>query len=521
MEKTEVLYMRTDKALKNGIASVIYQTISVFLGLISRKVFIDVLGTEYLGLNGLFTNVLLILSLSEMGVSTAIVYHLYKPLAEKKFKEIAQLMNLYKIAYRYISLILFALGLTILPFLKYIIKDSSFSMNYIMMIFVLFLLNTVSSYWFSYKRSLLYVDQVNYITIRVDIIVRILGTILNVILLLTFHSFVIYLVAGMVITLLNNLRISFIVDKRYSFLLHEKSIPEKEKLKKIVQDVKNLFIHRLSSIVLEGTDNILISSFVGIAQVGVYSNYSMIINLIQNFVMQFFNSVQAGFGDMIARGGKSEIDVILKRYTLICFLIGSFCSTSFVCLLDDFITLWLGSKYVMSFLVILIVILNFFIQIIRLPLWQIVNVSGMFKEDRNNALLQAISNLVFSLLLLKLFGLVGVFLGTSISTILALQLKIRLLYNKFLKLSSKTYTLAVAKYFLLFSMNIAITYWLCSYISINNVYINFLGKMFACVTVSNLINVLLFKGTDEFHYVKKLVRTIFVKFKNKSANLMS
>lgn len=497
--------MRIKNSIINGLMGVGYQFLLLILNFISRKIFLDCLGIEYLGLNGLFTNILVMLSLAELGVGTAINYNLYKPLADDNKKEVAALMNLYKVMYRWIAGCIALVGFILMFFIQYIIKEVSFNLSYIRVIYLLFLTNTVASYLVAYKRSLLYADQKNYIIVKWDMLSSIVGTIAKIISLLATKNYIIFLILQIVFSILPNVLAAKIVNKRYPYIVNAKIKLKGDKLNKVVSDIKNLFIHKLANFIVHSTDNLIISSFIGINTVGLFSNYKLIIGTLNGFIGQAFSGVQASLGNLITVEDKKRIVDIFKRLNFLTFWISSFCAVSLYILIHDFISLWLGEVYLLRGGSIEIVIFNMILMLLATPLWQLMTVSGLFKQDKLNATIEMILNLILSLILVNTIGLPGVFLGTTLSYIVAWVLKTQTIFKYYLNESAREYCTRELLYIGIIGLEVWLVFFIIQQLDIINIHVLFVVKMCICVLIPNIINVILFRNTDDFKYFKNIL----------------
>ncbi|MGE7182762.1 lipopolysaccharide biosynthesis protein [Peribacillus sp. NPDC006672] len=502
--------MRTQRTLKIIYWGLVSQVIILLIGFITRKIFLMILDSTYLGINSLFGNIISIISLAELGVSSAIIYHLYKPIADNNSKEITKLMNLYKKVYRIIALVITIIGLLFIPFLEYVVKDSTFSLGYLRIIFCIFLFDTVVSYFFSYKRSMIFADQKNYIVIINDTIFKILTAIVNIVILILTKDFILYLLSSTVLKVLNNITIALIADMKYPYIKNNDKL-EKEKTKKIFKNIKDIFINKLSWTVTSATDSIIISMYFNLSIIGMIANYNLIILSIQNLVVKLLDSTQASIGDLLVKGKKEYIYMILKRLSLLAFFIASFFGLSLIFLSSPFISIWLGGQYLISNDIIIVLILNFFFLVLRTPLWQMVGVSGLFRQERNIALIGTIANLIVSIVLVKYIGLIGVFLGTLLSILIQIGLKVPLFFNNFLLMKAREYFKTLLKFIILFFIEFLIIYYVSLLINIENRYFEFIVLALICMCIPNTINYLVFRNSEEYKYLKSLAENIVKK----------
>ncbi|MBO0454300.1 lipopolysaccharide biosynthesis protein, partial [Candidatus Enterococcus murrayae] len=360
MKKNRLQY----SLLNSSISTIIY-VFRLILQFVVRTYFIKFLGAEYLGLNGLFTNILSILSLAELGIGTSIVYSMYKPLADENRQKIRSLMQLYKKAYNYIGLLVGLIGICIIPFLKYMIK-SDLSINEIYIIYILFLLNSVVSYFFTYKRSLIIADQRSYIVSLNDFIFLLITNIIQIAVLYLYPNFIVYLSIQIFFTFLTNLNISRKTDKDYPYLkedIHEKLEPET--ISEIKKNVIGNVSSKIGGVVVMGTDNILISTFVSLTAVGIYSNYLLLVNSVQNLCKQVTNSITASIGNFAATTSKDKGFELFKRHLFVNHTLIFFSSVVLLNVLNPFIKLWLGPDFLLSDLNSTLIVFNFIIQVYR------------------------------------------------------------------------------------------------------------------------------------------------------------
>ena len=310
---------RTKNALLNMISGSTMQIINVLLGFVSRTIFIKLLNADYLGVNSLYSNILMVLSFAELGIGNAIAFCLYEPIANNDKKRIQALMKFYKKAYSFIGIIIFIIGLGLIPFMNIIIKNPPNIKENLTLIYILFLLNTSISYFFSYKKTLIIADQKVYIENFYNRLFQIIQVIAQSILLLLTHQYLAYLIIYLVCTILLNVSLAKKADKLYP-LLQEKNDNKlsKEEIHSIFKNVKALFVYKFGAVILDGTDSIIISAIINITTVGISSNYTLLINSVSNIVGQGFNGITASIGNLAAQGDKKKIRTVINELRLLC-----------------------------------------------------------------------------------------------------------------------------------------------------------------------------------------------------------
>lgn len=476
------------------------------LGFVSRTVFIHVVGVTYLGVSGLMISILSMLSLAELGIGTAITFSLYKPLVENDTEKINSLMAFYKKAYRLIGFMVFSLGLILMCFLKYIIKDNQIIDN-LYLIYFIFLVNTSYTYFFSYKRTLITADQKTYLLVPFTTGFCLLMVVVQIVALIVFKNYIIYLLIQLVVSFIENIFINRYIDKKYNFLKNKniEKIPKCE-LEVITKNVKAMFLHKIGDYAINGTDNIIISAFVSITTVGMYSNYALLIGTVNTLLMIIFNSTSASFGNLIAQETKEKTVQTFKILNFLAFWIFGWATVCFYNLLNPFISLWIGDSYIIEQVIINIVLVNFYLVGMRVPMNIVKFAAGVYSQDRYLPLIQAVVNLGFSVLLVQYWGLAGVFMGTVISSATVVCWYSPLVAYKYVfETSAKQYFIQYLDYALVLVLNIFITSILCDFFFAEYSVINFIARGIVCAIIPTLVIVALFFKTKELKQIMVII----------------
>lgn len=488
---------RTKFFLKNIFSNFTYNILLNVFRFISRIVFIKVLGKLYLGVNGLLSNVLGILALSELGIGTAISFSLYKPLLNKENEEINSLMKFYKKAYHIISLIVLILGLVILPFLPHFIKDTK-GINNLNIIYLIFLVNMVIGYLFSYKRTLIIADQKNYKIMPILIFYNFLTTVLQILSLLLFKNYIIYLLMQTICIILENITVNSYIDKEYPFLdtNNAKKLSD-VKLKKIKKDVKSLMFHKVGSYAVTSTDNLIISKYIGVITVGIYSNYSLIINTIASIIYVFINNMTSSFGNLIANGDDSKSYQVFKEVSYLYFIMYAISFVCFLNLMNPFIELVFGKDFLLSNLVVIVLIINFYLMGMTNIMDIVKSSAGIYNEDKYVSLLQAFINIVISIVLAIKLEILGVFIGTFISTLLPLIVKPIIVYKKVFKVAPINYFKTLLYQIFLIFLSSIISYFSLKYITLSPV-LNIVVRLIISVLIPSIVIYIFTKNSVEY-----------------------
>lgn len=508
---------RVQNSLKNISNGIVAQIISLVANFIVRSVFIKYLNEEYLGVNGLFTNILSVLSLAELGFGSAIVYSMYKPLAEKNNKKLQAIMNLYKSVYMYIGIVVGIVGLAIIPFMDYIIIDKP-KINNLTLIYIMYLLNSVSSYFIAYKRSILSADQKEYISSRYRYIFTMIKSILQISILIIFKSFILYLFVQIICTILENILISVRINQIYPFLKEKNNEKlSRLELKKIKDDVKALIIAKFGNIMLNSTDNIIISSFVGIRWVGLISNYNLIVSSVDMLLSQIINGLTGSIGNFMAEKYEEEKIRLFKKVDFLNFWLYGFSCISLAILLNPFIELWIGNYYLIEQRTINVLVINFFISGITSMLWMFRSTTGLFTKGKFRPIIASLLNIVISIILGKYMGLIGVLLGTTISRTLSnLCFDPYIIYKyAFGEKVKQFYISYMFRSILMIFMYISLNVIKCKMFIDGVTILGFVLLLILSIVLINFVLYITYKKSEEFKYILNIGKLTFTRINKK------
>jgi O-antigen/teichoic acid export membrane protein len=501
---------RTKNSIKNITVALAGQSVGIVVSFIARIFFIRVLGTEYLGISGLFTNILTMLSLVELGIGPAIIFSLYKPLAEDDKPKVQALMRLYKNAYTIIGILVAALGLSITPFLHVLIKEMP-NVPDLNLIFILFVINSAISYFYAYKRNLIIADQHRYIATIYRYCFFAGLNLLQIIFLYLTKSYIVFLILQIACTLAENIMVSIHADRMYPYLkekTHNKL--DAETVRQIKKNTGAMVLHKMGSIVISSTDNILISAKVGIVWVGLYSNYQLIINAIVTITAQFFTSITASIGNLGATESREKSFFIFECTQFANFWIYGFCSISLLQLFNPFIGIWLGNDLLMNMGVVTMIVINFYIRGMRNTVLTFTDAFGLYWYTRYKPIVEIAINLGAALSLAPRFGIAGIFMGTFISAMtISFWVEAYVLFSKGFKVSMKKYVIRFGIYTLATVAAGFITWIICELVT-GTVFTVFVLKFLICLMVPNLIFLICFYRTMEFQYLRSVLNTVIL-----------
>lgn len=407
--------MRTKKSLINMFVGFGGQGLSFIISFINRIVFIHYLSAEYLGINGLFGNVIGMLSLAELGIGSAMIFSLYKPLAENDRDQIGRLMNLYKQMYRKVAVVVTVLGMSLFPFLNYLIKGQS--VPHLRLIYLMYLANSVLTYLFSYKCSIFMADQRSYIKVVWEQAMHLIQMIIQILVLVLTKNFLLYLGIQMICNLFVYIMIAWHADREYPYLNECHELPEPQMRKDITKNIRAMFMHKIGAIFVQGTDNLLVSAFVGLASVGIYSNYSMIMTNINSLLTRILEAFSASVGNLGATENEARIHEVYRTVDFLMYLIYSYIAGGLLFLYNPFIRVFFGAEYLFPMSIVLIIVTNFYLNGMRQTNLIFREAMGLFWYDRYKSIAEGIVNLIVSMILVRWFDVAGIFLGTIVSTL--------------------------------------------------------------------------------------------------------
>jgi len=510
---------RIKNTSKNIVFAIIFQFIKILLVFLGRIIFVRQLGVSYLGINGLFTNVLSILSLADFGITTTLMFCLYKPLSDNDEEKIVQYMNYFKKVYNVIALAVAIFGICLMPFLKYLVNLPDNVPN-IYIYYLLLLGNSVLSYLFVYKTTLLSADQKMYVINKYDIVFQfILFFVQNAFLILT-KSFILYLVCNIVCTFISNLLKVNATNKIYPFLKEKikLELPKDDK-RNIFKNLYSLSCYKLGSVLQGSTDNILISVFVGTIAVGYYSNYNTIILSVTSFLTLAFSALKASMGNFVITKDKIEQFKMYNILEVYNYWLVSFCSVCFMILIPDFLEICFGKEYILGFGLLVCTVLNFYTSNIRQVLWVYRETTGIFTKTKYITLVTTLFNVILSIIGGYCFGITGIILATIVARfIYAWWREVQIIFKNCFDANPDDYYITYIKRLIGTCIIYFITALICKYLTVFNIYISFVIKMIVCVIVPNVILFIVYRNSIAINYFKSDIIKMIINKKKSNVN---
>lgn len=506
---------RSSLALRNSFVSGLVTLLNFPIQFINRYFMVHYLGVRYLGLTSLFTNILSVLSLADLGIGSAIVFLLYKPLANHDIDKVSVIMKYYRYIYRAIALIIFALGIIIMPFLRFFV-GKSISYPHVYLLFLIYLLGSASSYLFSYNQSLLYANQENRVVSWINLVVTYVMLSIQIYTVLLYKDPLLYAALFVFSNFVTNIFVAIYVNRRYPLKETREKLDKKSK-KLLIQNVIGNMFMRISGVVVTGTDNILLSTFAGVVIVGLYANYVTITSVIQRFMNQIIGAISGSIGNFAVTKNRKESEHLFNNLQFINFLILNVAFLGIYFLSNDVISLWLGKKYILSRLNISLIAISFYTMNYRMLGWSFISIYGLARYMKAFSINEVVANVVFSLTYLAVFKLklTGVLLGTITSTVLTVAWQDPyIIFHHAFHSSMKPY---VRRYF----YNLLIV--LVEFVGISfvnnllatNIWLHFFELLVIVVLIGIIVPMLFYLRTDELRYaftiMNGLKRRVFVK----------
>jgi len=500
---------RTKNATRNIVFGIILKVYQIAVPFVMRTAMIYFMGVQYLGLNSLFTSVLQVLNLAELGVGSAMVYSMYKPIAEDDNTTICALMNLYRTYYRAIGMIIAVVGAALTPFIpKLISGDVPSGIN----IYILYLLNlgaTVLSYWlFAYKNSILQAHQRTDVVSKVTLFTNSIQYALQLFALWAFRNYYLFVIVALVIQALTNVVTAIAADRIYPQFKPRGSVSSQDK-KAINARIRDLFTSKIGSIIYDSADTIVISTFLGLTILAVYQNYFYILNAITGLIAVVFSACTAGIGNSIVVETKEKNFSDLSKFTFIICWIAGFCSVCLLCLYQPFMELWVGKDLMLSFSAVICFVVYFFVRQLNALFNMYKDASGMWHEDRLRPLAAALTNLVLNLILVQFIGIYGILISTVVAIICVGMPW--LLHNLFTVIFERKflpdYLKSLLYYCVIVFISCILTYYICSKINIGLIA-TLLIRGVVCVIVPNVVYLVAYIRRTEFKDSLSLVNNI-------------
>ena len=507
---------RTEYSMINIVVNLGGYGLNTLIGFACRIAFVRTLATDYLGVSGLFTNILSVLSLAELGIGSAIGYALYKPLAENDEEKIASLMQFYGKAYKLIGMFVAVIGLLMMPFLNDIINNPPDINENLYFIYLLYLFNVVFSYFFSYKSTLLSAAQRNYIVTGYNYVITIGQSLFQMVYLVLTHEYIGYLIIQIVGGALYNVWISCKTNKDYPYIKNKNVTPlSKTETKSLLWNVKALTVNKLSGVLVNNTDNIAITYFDGLKSVGFASNYILFSTTLDSLITRTFNALTGSVGNLNASKDTEGRYAFFKVLNLANFWLYGWAAIGMAFVSGDLVRFFYGESYVLPLKIPLILAINFYTIGMLHASYTYKSTLGLFKYGQYILIFTGIINLVFDVVLGRVFGVFGIYVATLIARMCTnLWYEPYVVYRYGLGKNPLLYLGRYCVFTVILVFTGGICYFLCSMCNFT-VGLNILLKCVICTIIPNGVFVFCFWKTSEFKYLRERAQTIIIKISRK------
>lgn len=500
---------RTQNSIKSAFWGFLNRAINLIIPFIIRTVLIKKLGSEFLGLNSLFVSIIQILNLTELGVGSALVFNMYKPIAEDDYDKISSLLGFLKKTYRIIGFTILGLGICVVPVLHLIVDTEALNGTGINLyiLYGIYLLNTVLSYFaFAYKKSLLLAYQRQDIVSNINSIANILLYLSQLVILFVVPNYYVYTILIPFFTLLDNIIIGMYVKKRFPQITDSKSAKNVE-YRELFTNVKYIIGHKLGAVIIQSADSIVISIFLTLSTVTVYSNYFYIISALVGIINVGYNAILAGVGNSIITKSKDDLYKLFLNLSFILFFVVAFCSSMLLSLYQPFMLVWMGSQYLLPFKTVILFVLYFYTWQIRVILLNFKDAAGMWREDFFKPYLGIIVNILLNILLVLFIEVDGVLLATIVVMLfIYAPWETVVLHKKLFFRSQKKYVITQGLYFIATVLISAITYLVTCHISLDGICGLIIKGIVASLSTLSLLLIICFR-MPEFKYLINTIKS--------------
>lgn len=500
--------MRLENSARNIKTAWILQLVHILCQFFSRTAIIYTLSIEYVGLSGLFSNILTMLSLAELGIGEAIIFSLYGPIARGEIDTIQAIMNFYKKVYISIGIFVLCVGLSITPFIDNFIKEKP-AIEEIYVIYMLYVVNTAVSYFFSYKAAFITANQKNSTVVINNGIFEVLMVICQIVSLAVWKNYLLFMIIGITFVLAQNISINIIANKKYSYLCEKVAIKiPNDILSQIKKNTGAMVFHKIGTIVVFATDNLIISKFIGLVTVGIYANYFTITGAVTTFISKFFNSIAASIGNLAVEENVEAQEKVLFRVLFVNFWLYNVACCCLFNLLNPFIeNIWLNEKYVFPTFVVFLLVVKVFVVGMRGAAQTFKNAKGLYWYNRYMPIYESLINFIASLVLVNYMGVSGVILGTIISSVLTfVWIEPYVLYKYGFEKSACCYYRKYALYYIMFSITMLITFCANEIITVKG-GIGFILKVITSVSLPVILMTIIYRKTDEYDFMFKAIKS--------------
>lgn len=494
---------RTKNAARSSVFNVIGRVVQIVFPFILRTEIIYVLGIEYAGLNSLFTSILSVLNLAELGVGTALVYSMYEPLANDDIEKVNMLMRLYKIYYRMIGLVILVVGLAITPLIPYLVEGSIPDDINLYYLYFISLGSTVVTYWlFAYRNCILVATQRTDLKSTVAFSINIISYIVQFFVLLFTKNYYLYMLMTPIFAVIINIVTAMVAAKKFPQFKAEGKLPKAER-QKINKSLKDLFVTKLGDVVLNTADNVIISAFLGLVSLAVFQNYYFVINALYGIFLTINQAMIPVVGNSILREKEEKNFRDLKGMTFVYAWIVTFCISCLASLFQPFMELWVGEEYLLDYPLVILFCAFFFMLTMKMPLEVYKDASGNWHKDRFRNLSTSLTNLALNIILVQFFDLYGILIATIASLLLlGIPWLLRNMFTTVFTKNAKQYILQLVIYLVSAAGIMTATALVNTlFINLDSLLLTLIARAAVCIVMPNVLMLAIFCRTKNFSFL--------------------
>lgn len=490
--------MRVANVLRNSIYAMTLYVVLAVLGILIRQAFTRHLPIELLGLEGLFTNVIALLSIAELGISTVVSYGLYREIATKNEDEVNMLMSIYRYIYLIIGTLVALIGVILFFFLPWIVRDNSIDWYYVQFVYVVQICTVLSTYFLAYRRTLFTADQKDYICVRIDLVCSFAANLIKFAAIIVWESYTMYALSALGFNILANLIISHRLGREYPFLHTVRVTIQDLRQRKFFVDIKNFLIHKLSYLVYFGTDSIIISSFLGLRTAGLVANYVLLCDGVYKLLYKMLQGIIPSVANLVYTDDREKIYRVYRMLDFGYFLMGGYIACIYFIVLQPFVALFFGAEFLLNDAYVMALAVNVFLGMQFENAYNFRSTHGVFENDRGYMVLSAVTNLILSMILVQHLGVVGVMIGTIAGLGFIVYGRVQFVFRVIFQRSMKEYLWKHAWWSIVVLLEILLIDQILSAPFFSSTYTGLLIKCLCAAGLMLGMQILVFHRREEF-----------------------
>ena len=490
--------MRVANVLRNSIYAMTLYVVLAVLGILIRQAFTRHLPIELLGLEGLFTNVIALLSIAELGISTVVSYGLYREIATKNEDEVNMLMSIYRYIYLIIGTLVALIGVILFFFLPWIVRDNSIDWYYVQFVYVVQICTVLSTYFLAYRRTLFTADQKDYICVRIDLVCSFAANLIKFAAIIVWESYTMYALSALGFNILANLIISHRLGREYPFLHTVRVTIQDLRQRKFFVDIKNCLIHKLSYLVYFGTDSIIISSFLGLRTAGLVANYVLLCDGVYKLLYKMLQGIIPSVANLVYTDDREKIYRVYRMLDFGYFLMGGYIACIYFIVLQPFVALFFGAEFLLNDAYVMALAVNVFLGMQFENAYNFRSTHGVFENDRGYMVLSAVTNLILSMILVQHLGVVGVMIGTIAGLGFIVYGRVQFVFRVIFQRSMKEYLWKHAWWSIVVLLEILLIDQILSAPFFSSTYTGLLIKCLCAAGLMLGMQILVFHRREEF-----------------------